>query len=97
MTRRKRRNHSPEFKAKVAMAAIRGDKTLAELAQPYDVHPSQIQDWKKRLTAEAGSLFESGANQKASDSEEKVAELHAKIGELTMERDFLSKALGGGR
>ena len=97
MTRRKRRNHSPEFKAKVAMAAIRGDKTLAELAQQYDVHANQIQDWKKRLTAEAGSLFESGASQAASDSEEKVAELHAKIGELTMERDFLSKALGRGR
>ena len=97
MTRRKRRNHSPEFKAKVAMAAFRGDKTVAELAQQYDVHPNQIQDWKKRLMAEAGSLFESGASHGSSDSEEKVAGLHAKIGELTMERDFLSKALGRGR
>lgn len=97
MTRRKRRNHSPEFKAKVAMAAVRGDKTLAELAQQYDVHPNQIQDWKKRLTAEAGSLFESGSSQAASDQEGKIAELHAKIGELTMERDFLSKAFGRGQ
>lgn len=97
MTRRKRRNHSPGFKAKVAMAAIRGDKTLAELAQQYDVHPNQIQDWKKRLAAEAESLFENGSGQAASDSEGKIVELHAKIGELTMERDFLSKALGRDR
>ena len=97
MTRRKRRNHSPAFKAKVAMAAIRGDRTLAELAQQYDVHPNQIQDWKKRLMAEAESLFEGGGSHAASDSEGKVAELHAKIGELTMERDFLSKALGRDR
>lgn len=94
MARRKRRNHSPEFKAKVAMAAVRGDKTLAELAQQYDLHPNQIQNWNKRLTAEAGSSFESGASQAASDGEEKVADLHAKIGELTMKLDFLSKALG---
>lgn len=97
MTRRKRRNHSPTFKAKVAMAAMRGDKTLAELAQQYDVHPNQIQDWKKRLASEAESLFESGNGQASSDSEGKIVELHAKIGELTMERDFLSKALGRDR
>jgi len=97
MTRRKRRNHSPAFKAKVAMTAIRGDKTLAELAQQYDVHPNQIQDWKKRLASEAESLFESGGSQAASDGEGKIVELHAKIGELTMERDFLSKALGRDR
>ena len=93
MTRRKRRQHSPAFKAKVAMAAMKGDKTLAELAQQYEVHPNQIQDWKKRLMTEAERLFESGAAQSGS-SEEKVQELHAKIGELTMEKDFLSKALG---
>jgi len=91
MTRRKRRNHSPEFKAKVAMAAIRGDKTLAELAQQYDVHPNQIQDWKKRLTAEAGALFESGAGQAASDSEEKVAVYSSQGGpRFQMMRDLAS-------
>jgi transposase len=97
MTKRKRRNHSPSFKAKVAMAAIRGDKTLAELAQQYDVHPNQIQDWKKRLLSEAERLFENGGAHGSGESEQKVQELHAKIGELTMERDFLSKALGRGR
>lgn len=97
MTKRKRRNHSPSFKAKVAMAAIRGDKTLAELAQQYDVHPNQIQDWKKRLTSEAERLFEHGNAHADNDSEEKVEGLHAKIGELTMERDFLAKALGRDR
>lgn len=93
MTKRTRRNHSPAFKAKVAMSALKGDKTLAELAQQYEVHPNQIQDWKKRLVKEAERLFENG-NSRADVSEAKVQELHAKIGELTMEKDFLSKALG---
>ena len=96
MTKRTRRNHSPSFKAKVAMAAVRGDKTLAELSQHYDVHPNQIQDWKKRLVSSAEQLFENGS-QVVEDSEQKVKELHAKIGELTMDRDFLSKALGRDR
>ncbi len=97
MAKRNRRNHSPSFKAKVAMAAIRGDKTLAELAQHYDVHPNQIQDWKKRLMAQAEHLFENGNAHTESSHEGKVQDLHAKIGELTMERDFLSKALGRDR
>ncbi len=96
MTKRTRRNHSPSFKAKVTMAAVRGDKTLAELSQQYDVRPNQIVDWKKRLTSGAEELFENGTH-KGEDSEQKVKELHAKIGELTMDRDFLSKALGQGR
>ena len=96
MTKRTRRNHSPGFKAKVAMAAVRGDKTLAELSQQYDVHPNQIQDWKKRLMTCAEQLFESGSHA-VEDSDRKVQELHAKIGELTMDRDFLSKALGRDR
>lgn len=94
MTKRKRRNHSPSFKAKVAMAALRGDKTVAEIAQQYDVHPNQIQDWKKRLVSEAEHVFENGNAHASTDSEAEVAKLHAKIGELTMEKDFLSKALG---
>ena len=93
MTKRTRRQHSPAFKAKVAMAALKGDKTLSELAQQYEVHPNQIQDWKKRLMSEAVRLFENGTSQ-AGTGEEKVQALHAKIGELTMEKDFLSKALG---
>ena len=59
--RRKRRNHSASFKAKVAVAAVRGEKTLAELAQQYDVHPNQIQDWRGRLVGSAERLFERGA------------------------------------
>jgi len=97
MTKRKRRNHSPAFKAKVAMAAVRGDKTLAELAQQFDVHPNQIQDWKKRLNSEAERLFENGQSQSSGDNEEQVQALRAKIGELTMERDFLSKTFGRDR
>ena len=79
------------------MAAICRDRLLTELAQQYDVHANKIKDWRKSLMAEAGSLFDSGASQGPSDSEEEVAELHARIGELPMERDFLSKALGRGR
>ena len=96
MTKRKRRNHSPSFKAKVAMAAVRGDRTLAELSQHFDVHPNQIQEWKKRLVSDAEQLFENGAK-RSEDPDLKVKELHAKIGELTMDRDFLVRALGRGR
>jgi transposase len=95
MAKRPRRNHSPEFKAKVALAALREDKTIAELVEQYHVHPNQISDWKKRLLSQAEMVFDKkGAAIAASDSERKVDKLHAKIGELTMERDFLSKALG---
>ena len=91
--RRKRRNHSSAFKAKVALAAARGDKTLAELAEHYDVHPNQIQDWRRKLMDNAKQLFERGLSQD-NDTEPKRKELHAKIGQLTMERDFLSEKLG---
>lgn len=96
MTKRKRRNHSPAFKAKVALAAIRGDRTLAELAEQFDVHPNQIQDWKKKLLSGAEEVF--GEGRSSSESKEVEAEkLHAKIGQLTMENDFLAKALGRDR
>ena len=90
--RRKRRNHSSAFKAKVALAAVKGDKTLAELAEQYDVHPNQIQDWRKRLMEDAEVIF-GQAQQHREVTDEKVKELHAKIGQLTMERDFLEKGL----
>ena len=96
MTRRKRRNHSPAFKAKVALAAVRGDRTLAELAEQFDVHPNQIQDWKKKLLSSAEEIFGHGSPD-TEHSEREAQKLHAKIGQLTMENDFLSKALGRDR
>ena len=91
--RRKRRNHLPGFKAKVALAAIKGDKTLAELAEQYDVHQNQIQDWKKQLLDQADTVFGSSQERKTAD-EAHLKDLHAKIGELALENDFLAKALG---
>lgn len=90
--RRKRRNHSPAYKAKVAVAAIKGDKTLVELSEQFDVHPNQIQDWRKRLLDDAETVFGKGQQQRE-ESDEKVKNLHAKIGQLTMERDFLEHGL----
>jgi transposase-like protein len=91
--KRKRRNHSPGFKAKVALVAVREDRTLAELAEQFDVHPNQIQEWKKRLLSSAEQVFENGTS-RGKDPESEIKELHAKIGQLTMERDFLSEKLG---
>ena len=90
--RRPRRNHSPEFKAKVALAAIAGEETMAELVKRFDVHPNQITDWKKQLLSGASDVFGKG-QQKAEDSEQTIQELHAKIGQLTMENDFLERGL----
>ena len=96
MTKRKRRNHSPAFKAKVALAAVSGDRTLAELSDQFDVHPNQIQDWKKQLLNGAENVF-GGHAVKTEHNEVETQKLHAKIGQLSMENDFLSKALGHGR
>jgi transposase len=96
MTKRTRRTHAAGFKAKVALAAIKGEKTLAELAQQYDVHPNQITAWKAHLVEAASGLFGSaGSAGAASDTVPtiEVKTLHAKIGERTLESDFLSGAL----
>tara|TARA_B100000683_G_C12353930_1_gene500155 strand:+ start:79 stop:363 length:285 start_codon:yes stop_codon:yes gene_type:complete len=93
MMTRKRRNHSPEFKAKVALAAAKGDKTVAELAQKYNLHPNQISTWKKELLENAAMIFASESQLGKSNLEE-VDKLHSKIGQLTMENDFLAKVLG---
>src|ERR1700748_1871962 len=93
MSRRPRRNHTPAFKAKVALAAIKGDRTLAQLAEQFDVHPNQITSWKAQLEEGAADVFgpgRGGTSQPAVD----VKSLHAKIGELTLENDFLEGALG---
>ena len=92
MSRRPRRNHTPAFKAKLALAAIKGDRALAELAEQFDVHPNQITSWKVQLEGGAADVFGpgNGAAQPAVD----VKSLHAKIGELTLENDFLEGALG---
>ena len=91
--RRKRRNHLTGFKAKVALAAIKGDKTLAELAEQFDLHQNQIQEWKKQLLEQADTVFGSAHDRKTADDSH-LKNLHAKIGELTLENDFLAKALG---
>ena len=91
--RRKRRNHLPGFKAKVALAALKGDKTLAELADQYDLHQNQIADWKKQLLKQAATVYGSTQENQSAD-EAQLKDLHAKIGELALENDFLAKALG---
>ena len=89
--KRKRRNHKPDFKARVALSALKGDRTLAELSARYDVHQNQITEWKKRLLEHADRVF--GGEKGNEDAEIKIKELHSKIGQLTMENDFLEQGL----
>lgn len=93
MTRRARRNHSAAFKAKVAIAAIKGDQTFSELAKRFDVHPNQIAQWRAQLIESAAGAF-GGANGKATKDSPDLKELHAKIGQQALEIDFLANALG---
>lgn len=93
MTKRPRRNHSPDFKAKVALAAIRGEKTLIELSQQFDVHPNQIKQWKDLLLEGASGVFGDEAKSEPAAPAVDVKTLHAKIGELALENDFLAGAL----
>lgn len=89
----KRRRFSAEFKAKVALEALRGELTLAEISKKHDVHPNMISAWKKQVTQEAAQLFARGADKGRQASDEQIKELHAKIGQLTIEKDFLKKGL----
>src|ERR1700716_2279622 len=84
MSRRPRRNHSPAFKAKVALAAVKGDRTIAQLAEHFDVHPNQFTAWKSQLEGSASEIFGSGGGTPAIPAID-VKSLHAKIGELTLE------------
>jgi transposase len=93
MQRRPRRNHTPAFKAKVALAAIKGDRTVAQLAEQFDVHPNQITSWKSQLEGSAAEVFGQGIGSGATQPAIDVKSLHAKIGELTLENDFLEGAL----
>ena len=94
MAKRSRRTHAPAFKAKVALAAIKGEKTLAELAQQFDVHPNQITSWRAQLLDGASEVFGGSPSKTTNGVAVDVKELHAKIGQLTLENDFLSGALG---
>ena len=89
-----RKKHSPVFKAKVALAALQGEHTIAELASRFAVHPSQIHAWKKALTQGVPHLFENGAGRQEKDQEVLTAQLYQQIGQLKVERDFLSRSFG---
>jgi len=89
----KRRQFSAALKAKVALEAFRGELTLAEIAKKHDVHPNMIRNWKRQLTQEAASLFVRGKPDHDKVSEAQIKELHAKIGQLTIEQEFFKKGL----
>ena len=91
--KRSRRNHSSKFKARIALEALRGEATLAELASRHDVHATQIATWRKQALEHLSEVFENGSPV-LEDAERHIRDLRAKVGELTMERDFLAGALG---
>jgi transposase len=90
---KRRRNHDAGFKARVALEALKGERTVSELAAEYGVHPTMIHQWKKSLLDGAADIFERGSRKPAEVDEETVRSLHAKIGELAVANDFLSRKL----
>ena len=89
----KRRNFSDKFKAAVALEALRGDKTVQEIAAKRQLHPTQVSTWKRQAIDGLGEVFSNGTGRAGQDHESEVHDLHAKIGQLTVERDFLAKGL----
>ena len=90
--KRKRRNHKPEFKARVAREALRGIKTISEIAQEYELHPVQVSEWKKQLTERESEVFQTQRDTTAQDFEREREKLHQMIGQLKVENDFLKKS-----
>ncbi len=88
-----RRRFTADFKAKVALEAIRGDKPIQEIAARNKVHPNQVSTWKRQAMEGLGAVFSNGADRTRQDHDTEVRDLHAKIGELTVERDFLARGL----
>ena len=88
-----RRRFTGEFKARVALEALRGDKTVQEIASKHKVHPNQVSTWKRQASEGLSQVFSNGADRELQDREAEVHDLHAKIGQLTVERDFLAKGL----
>jgi transposase-like protein len=88
-----RRRFTADFKAKVALEALRGDRTIQEIAAKHKVHPNQVSTWKRQAVDGLGAVFSNGAERIGRDHDAEVHELHAKIGELTVERDFLAAGL----
>ena len=89
-----RRKHSPAFKAKVALEAVKGEETIAQLASRFEVHPSQVRKWKREMEEGAAGVFGDDHVQKKKDDQALVAQLYQQIGQLKVERDFLEEKLG---
>lgn len=94
MSKMKRKRYAAEFKAKVALEAMKGEATAAEIAMRFGIHPNQVTDWKKQAMEGLGEVFTGKTERHTAENEAQIKELHAKIGQLTVERDFLAKAFG---